>query len=197
MLILLLAMWGRVAFAEDSRSRLDGIPVEALEVFPSAKSHELSLDVGIYPFNPYYTGFSVGGGYTFHFGSAFGWEVVHANQFFSVDKGLTAELADRYQVNPQQIEMLRYLFSSDFQYVFANGKLAFLEDHVRYFRGALLLGPGLIETSARSAFAACFGARFEFFTGETFSWKVEVRDGLGFGGADNILTFALGSGVRF
>lgn len=178
-------------------SRIDGVPVEAVETFPNPKAHELSLGAGIYPFNPYYTGLTIGAGYTYHFSNTFGWEVIHGDQYFSVEKGLTAELADKYQVNPQSIEAVRYTFSSDMVYVFANGKLAFLKDYIRYFRSALLLGPGLVNTTERSEVAANFGAFFEFFTGDTFAWKCEVRDSLPIGGIDNVLTVSLGTGIRF
>ena len=183
--------------AGGDRSRIDGVPVEAVEEFPNLRRHEVSLDAGIYPFNPYYEGLSIGGGYAYHFSSSLGWEVVHAQQFFSVQNGLTAELADKYQVNPQTIETVKYAFSSDFLYVFANGKFAFASDYIRYFRAALLVGPGLVNTNERSEAAANFGARFEFFTGDTFAWRFEARDSLCVGGIGNVLTMSLGTGIRF
>jgi len=177
--------------------RIDGVPVDAVEVFPTVKTHEIELGIGLFPFNAYYYGLSIGAGYTYNFNNTFGWEVLHFDQFFSIEKGLTSELADKYQVNPTSIETLRYDVSSDLSYVFANGKFAFDKDYIRYFRTALLLGPGLVSTDQRSELAANFGLRFEFFSGDSLAWKFEARDSLPFGGIGNVLSFQLGTGIRF
>ena len=75
-----------------------------METFPSLKPHEISLGVGFFPFNAYYYGISIGAGYTYHMNDTVAWEIIHVDQYFSVDKGLTSELADKYQVNPTTIE---------------------------------------------------------------------------------------------
>jgi outer membrane beta-barrel protein len=180
-----------------NQGRIDGVPVDAVETFPTVKTNEIEIGVGLFPFNAYYYGLSVGVGYTYNFNNTFGWEVLHADQYFSVEKGLTTELANNYQVNPQSIEELRYDFSSDMSWVFANGKFAFDKDYIRYFRAALLLGPGVVSTDQRSEFAASFGLKTEFFTGDSLVWKFEARDSLPFGGIGNVLSFQLGTGIRF
>lgn len=176
---------------------IDGVPVEAVEEFPSQKSNELSFEAGIFPFNPYYYGLSIGAGYTYYFNNTFGWEVVHATQYFAVDSGLTSQLADKYQVNPQSIQTVNFTASSDLVYAFAYGKFAFFKDYIRYFRADVLLGPGMASSNVATNLAVDFGIRVDFFTGETFVWKFEARDTLCFGGVGNILSFSLGTGIRF
>lgn len=197
-------MFSQAAFAaalpddpQPDAGRIDGVPVDAVERFPSVKDHEISLSAGLFPFNSYYYGLAVGGGYTYNFNKTWSWEVFHADAFFSVDKGLTTELADQYKVNPQTIEELRYDFSSDAEYIFANGKFVFAKDCIRYFQAGLLFGPGVVSTSQRTEFAANFGLQFEFFSGESVAWKFEARDDLPLGGISNALTFSVGTGFRF
>lgn len=185
----------------DSQAKpMDGVTMEAVETYINPKTSELDLGLGIYPFDAYYYGLSINGGYTWHPSRNFAWEIVHAQYFFSFQKNLTTELADRYSVDPETISTVSYIVTSDIQYVFAYGKFALMEDLVRYFRSSMLFGGGVVALKDNGAtttsVAAVFGLKFEAFTRDNFSWTVEARDNVAFTG-NNYLTFILGTGLSF
>ncbi len=201
-LISFLILSSNTAFALPSsdasaRSTLDGIPIETVEELPGIRAHEIRLGVGLFPFNAYYNGVTVDGGYTYRFSNDWAWEVANFSQAFTVDKGLTAELANKYHVNPDQIERLRFLASTAAVYTLANGKMLLLKDSIRSFRASLLLGPGLVATDANNYLAASYGLKLEFFNSEAFALKFDIRDSLTFSNTRNYVTFSIGSGIRF
>ena len=198
----ILVMWAASTCAATAvwaaeAQRMDGVPLEAVETFPNLKNHEVSLGAGIYPFNAYNYDLAVGAGYTYHFSNTFAWEVVHGDQYFSVAKGLTSELADKYKVNPATIEKVQTNISTNVVFYFLNGKFAFLKDTIRYFRTGLLTGPSLVLTDQRNGLGVDLGLRFEFFSGESMVWKFEARDTVSIGGIENLMSFAVGTGFRF
>jgi outer membrane beta-barrel protein len=176
---------------------IDGVQMEAVENYINPRSSEINLGIGVYPFDAYYYGLSINGGYTYHMSRNFAWEILNAQYFFSFQKTLTTELADRYKVDPTTITTLNYILTSDVQYVFAYGKFALLEDLIRYFRASVLLGGGIVKTSANNSVAGTTGLKFEVFTKESFSWTFEARDAVAFSGMNNYLTFILGTGLSF
>ncbi len=81
---------------------LDGVMIEAIETYPNPQDHELGLGLGIYPFNPYYTGFLINGNYQYNFSRILGWEVIGVHYAYTIQNDLTTELADKYNVNPKK-----------------------------------------------------------------------------------------------
>ncbi|MBC7397398.1 MAG: hypothetical protein H7333_08140 [Bdellovibrionales bacterium] len=176
--------------------RMDGVTLEAVETYVNPKTNEISLGIGVYPFDAYYYGLSVNAGYTYHIDRNFAWEVLNVQYYASFQKPLTTELANIYSVNPKSITSLNYVFSSDIQYIFAYGKFTVLEEQIRYFRASAIGGLAAIKTSSNNTFAGLFGVKFQVFTRESFSWNVEFRDNLAING-NNYLTFILGTGLSF
>ena len=176
--------------------RMDGVSLEAVETYVNPKTNEISLGIGVYPFDAYYYGLSVNAGYTYHVDRNLAWEVLNVQYYASFQKSLTTELADRYAVNPKLIPSLNYVFSSDIQYIFAYGKFTVLEEQIRYFRASALGGLGAVKTTANTALALIGGVKFQVFTRESFSWNVEIRDNLALN-ANNYLSFILGTGLSF
>jgi outer membrane beta-barrel protein len=177
--------------------KMDGVILQAVETYLNPKFNEISFGIGVYPFDAYYYGLSINGGYTTHFSRNFAWEVLNAQYFFSFQKTLTTELADQYAVTPQSIPTLSYIISSDVQYTFAYGKFTMLEDYIRYFRASAIGGLGMVKTTPTSSVAAVFGTKFQVFTRESFSWNLEVRDNFAISTTSNYLTFVFGTGLSF
>lgn len=178
---------------------MDGVQLEAVETYINPAQNQLGLGIGIYPFDPYFYGLSINAGYTHHWSRNLAWEVIHAQYFFPFQKDLATELADRYQVAPQSIPKINFIISTDIQYAIAYGKMAMMEEHIRYFRISALGGVGGVKTSGETKFALAMllGAKFETFTRDNFSWTFEIRDQLTIPGLDNYLTFILGTGISF
>lgn len=176
---------------------MDGVELEAVETYINPTQNQLGLGIGIYPFDAYYYGLSVNAGYTYHQSRTLAWEVIHAQYFFSFQKDLTTELADRFSVDPTVIPKLNYIVSTDVQYVFAYGKMAMMEEYIRYFRASAMGGVGAIKTSDQTRFGVLLGVKFETFTRDSFSWTFEVRDTLAVPGFNNFMTFIVGTGISF
>jgi hypothetical protein len=175
---------------------LDGVMIEAVEVYASPKSSSLDIGVGVYPFNSYYTDLSLNFGYTYRFNQNWGWDVLGLSYFVSFQKDLTSQLADKYAVKPESIEKLQYIFATNAVFTHTYGKFLFMEDYIRYFRSSIFAGPAMVNTNELSAVAVNFGARFELFHGEYFSWTFEFRDALTIYGTGYV-TFTFGSGLNF
>jgi len=175
---------------------LDGIYVEAVEAYPETKSNEFNLGIGFYPFNAYYQGLSVNGGYTYHFNNTHSWELVNAHYYFTFDKGLTTELA-RLNVNPDVINRLQYIVTTNGVFNLMKGKFVFIKNYIRYFQASALYGFGAVKTKQKTSFAGNVGMRLGVVIGERFSWGIEVRDTIAVSGFTNIVTFSLLGGYSF
>src|SRR5690606_27080944 len=126
---------------------IDGIYLEAVQGYIMPKQHQLGLDFGLWPLQPYYNGFSLNASYLYHFNKDYAWEVLNGAYLYTVDTGLTTELASNYGVAPELIERGKQIISSNFVWNIAYGKFTFFENNIRYFRSGLLLGPALVFTN--------------------------------------------------
>jgi outer membrane beta-barrel protein len=199
-------LWSSHVRAEESGERvesfkprpLDGVLIDAVETYINPKSSQLTFDLGFWPFNAYYTGFSLNVGYTKYFNKTIAWEVLNGSYLYSVDKNLTSQLAETYGVNPEQIERLNFALSSSLIYVHSYGKFIFLKEYIRYFRSGFLGGLGLLATNKKSDVAIGLGWRFEVYVNDSVSWKLELRDLIALNNDfTNNAAFTLGAAIGF
>lgn len=177
---------------------LDGVIVEALESYRNPKTNQVSFDLGIWPFNAYYNGFSVNAGYTYFVNKTLAWEVLDGSYLYTVDKNLTSQLAQNYGVNPVQIERLNYVISSNAIYFHSYGKFILAKEYIRYFRSGAMGGVGLVSSNKNTNVAASIGWRFEVYTNDNFSWKLDIRDFISLSSdLTNNLAFNLGTAYSF
>jgi outer membrane beta-barrel protein len=176
---------------------LDGVSIEAVETYQNPKAHQLSLGIGIYPFDAYYTGLNLRAGYTQHLSQSFAWQIFEAAYFFPFQTSLTTQLASNFGVSPKQIETLNYIISTNAMYFFTYGKFIFLKDTIRYFRSSGLLGAGVLGTNMQTNFAANVGFAMEVFMSDSFSWKFSVRDSMTVPSFNQFVVFSLESGFSF
>lgn len=177
---------------------LDGVIVEALESYRNPKKSQLGFDLGYWPFNSYYTGFSVNVGYTYFLDKTYAWEVVQASYIYSVEKQLTSELADSYGVNPVKIERAEYALSSNLIYYLSYGKFIFLKEYIRYFRSGLIGGVAMVASNKQTEVGPSLGWRFEVYVNDNFSWKFDLRDYVTITGeVTNNVAFNLGAAYSF
>lgn len=171
---------------------IDGVFVDVLETYPSPKKHEIGVGLGLYPLNAYYNALALDTAYTYRFSKTYGWEIVNCAFAYTIDKGLTSELAEDYQVEPQRIERLKYIVSSNLIYTHSYGKFIFLEEHIKYFRSSAVGGLGWVGTSEEGGVSLTLGWRFDVFVNNSFSWRIEIRDNIA---TSHYLTFNLGTGI--
>ncbi len=177
-------------------SQFDGVIIEAVEAYPNQSKSEILLGGGIYPFNPYYNSFIFDLGYDYWVSRWFTWEILSFNYLYSVNNGLTEQLADNFGVNPTTIERPNYTVSSEGILHFSYGKFTFIDQKIRYFKTGLLIGGGILQTTQHTLPTANLGLRFDCHVNDTFSWKIEIRDILSFSsGYQNYLSIHLGGGI--
>ncbi len=178
-------------------SLLDGTPIEAVESYLIPKQHQIEVGISLYPFDPYSTGIALDFGYLQNITQSLSWQIIDADLFSSFQSGLTSQLAQNYSVNPTTIEHLSYIISTNLNYYFFYGKFIFFKKAIRYIRGSLLFGGGLLGTSLKNQGAGNFGTAFEVLINDTFSFKFTLRDSLAIPSFTNYVTFALETGVNF
>lgn len=177
---------------------LDGVFVEALQNYSNPRKHHVGFNLGVWPIQPYYNGFSLDFNYSYFFNKDHGWEVLNFSYLYTVDTGLTTELADTYQVDPKSIDRVNYVLSSNYLLTIAYGKFIFFSDNIRYFRSTVVFGPALISSSEQSSIGVCVGWGFETFVNDRFSWKIGIRDNYAFGSNyPNNLVFNIGTSYGY
>src|SRR5207244_3367874 len=126
------------------------VSIEAVETYRNPKTNQIDFGLGIWPLNPYFNGFSVDFGYNMFLSKTYALEFT-GSYIYTVDKGLTSELADSYNVDPREaIERPNYLLGASMKYTLAYGKFIFFKKHIRYFRSQLSAGPAMVITNKRS-----------------------------------------------
>lgn len=197
-LLIFLPLGANAADQKFSEHPMDGVVIEALETYRNPKPNSLEVGLGVWPLNPYFNGFSVDLGYNWIFDKTYAVEM-RGSYIYTVDKGLTSELADSYGVDPQAtIERPNFLIAADFKYTLAYGKFIFFKDRIRYFRSQILLGPAFVNTNKQSLFGGDVGWAVEAYVNEIFSWRLEIRDVIAsIGSTTNNLELSVGMGYAF
>ena len=147
---------------------LDGVVIEAVDVYKNPNGHEITFGIGMFPFSSYYNGFSVNVGYSVHYSKRWAWEILNANYVYAVNSDITSQLADKYGVSPESIEKLSYLASTNLFYTFAYGKYVYSEKYLHYFRSALIFGGGYLSTNENASFTFNFGWRIDVYISNSF-----------------------------
>lgn len=166
---------GRLAYAEDEEERTSTFAVQNRQF---QLGHELHLGVGILPLNAFTKGLTVEAGYTIHFSDLWAWEVGQFTYSFDWDTGLKQELLDNFQVQPTQIETLRWIASSSVILKPLYGKFAWFNKSVVHLELFLELGGGVGQydnpSVLRGAFTAGGGLRLHM--SRRLSFRFDARD---------------------
>jgi hypothetical protein len=176
---------------------MDGVNIEAVETYQNPKRQQIDFGLCVLPIDPYYNGFGIDIGYNHYYDKTYSWQFIDVNYIYAVDKGLTSQLAQDYNVNPRSIERLTFIASSNIQYVMAYGKFVFFKEHIRYFRSSLVAGPAFAVSNVRSTIGLNLGVRMETFINDDFSWVLQLRDVYAPSNIDNNFVFALGTAYGF
>lgn len=185
------------AFADEDQKSLDGVTVEAVETYRNPRSLELAAGAGIYPLDPFYTGFSLNGGLTYYISTSFAWEILGGSYAFSVVKELTSQLARDYGANPATIEKLEYALSSNLVLVPSYGKTVLFRSFLQNFRSSFFAGGGLVKTTLASLPCVSVGFRTDTYITDAFSWRWEIRDYYAVKDAKHFVSINVGTTVSF
>jgi hypothetical protein len=176
---------------------LDGVLMNAIETYPNARNSSLGIGVGVYPFNPYYTGFMINGNFSYRLSRTVNWEIFNVSYALSYHTALTTELAQNYNVNPKSINYLTFIVNTDIVFDIATGKFVALKEYLRYFTFSALLGGGFADSDFQKDFGPVFGFRTEVYASANFSWRLDVRDTMTINNYANLVVFSLNMGLNF
>jgi hypothetical protein len=168
-----------------------------VETYQNPKRNQIDFGLSVLPLNPYFNAFGIDLAYTYYFNKTYSWQVLDMDYFYTVNTGLTSQLAENYAVNPQTIERLSFMVSSNIQYVLAYGKFIFAKQYIRYFRSALLFGPTFASSNKEASVGGNLGLRFEVFVNDDFSWVAQLRDIYVPSNIGNNLAFILSTAYGF
>jgi outer membrane beta-barrel protein len=175
---------------------IEGVTIEALETYQVPKNNQMGIALGVFPFNSYFTGWALSAFYDYRINKSVTWEIINAAYVFSTATNLTTQLAQTYSVNPQTIEKLQYIASTDFLFTTTRGKLLFRDDFIRNFTYQLIVGLGLLNTTQTSEVFGSVGLGMEQVLSDTFTVRLEFRDMIAVDGR-NFAYFTLGTGLNF
>jgi outer membrane beta-barrel protein len=171
---LLLAAGAGTAHAADP----DDAPVYAVQNREYNLKHEFRLGIGVLPINAYVKGLTLGGGYTYHFGNVWAWEIVDFHYAFGIDTNLKQELLENYAVSPTQISSLQMFAHSSVIAKPLYGKFAITNKsvvHAEMFF-ALGAGVGLFINPQAPRVGFDVGAGLRFHLSHYFSLRIDLRD---------------------
>jgi hypothetical protein len=180
-----------------SSNSLDSLPIQAVEALQAPTSYQLAIHGGLYPFDPYFLGLGAGGAFSYRLSRVVSWETIHVTYFSASARGLITELADRFSVNPKQIERPNYQFSTRFAVNWIHGKFIFLGDSIHSFDSGIVLGGGILSTSLQNTVAFTAGLNLELLMSRTFSLRAELIDTFSMNFSLNYVILNIGTGLNF
>jgi len=165
----------RVARAEDEEEQTATYAVQNRQF---QLGHELHLGGGVLPLNAFTKGITVEGGYTVHFSDAFAWEVGQFIYSFDLNTDLKKELLDNFQVQPTQIETVRWIGSSSLVWKPLYGKFAWRNRSVVHLEMFFELGGAVGQFENPSVLRGGFtaGGGFRLHVSRALSLRFDARD---------------------
>ena len=208
---ILALMLSSVSWAS-SPAGLDGVTIEAVEAYPKQVKSELLLGAGVYPFNPYYSVFTLDVSYEYRLNRRVIWEIVNASYMLSSGTDLLSQLAVNSGLTPHNLSKPNFSLSSNFEFPVLFGKFVSLDDEIRFFTAGLLLGAGVISASettfgqnqdsgsTQTTFSPTlnFGFRGHVSVNSSFSCILSIIDQFAItNGSQNYLILHFGGGFSF
>jgi outer membrane beta-barrel protein len=166
---------------------------------------ELNAGVGILPMDAFSKVLVADGAVTWHFSSAWGWEIVQGGYgFLKISTGLKKELLNNFGVEPTQLPSPDFLVSSNLVFSPFYGKLAGLNRSVNHIELFFPFGIAVAKYSNPATIrqGGDVGLGLRWFLGTHTSLRLDARDYLVFQSFSdfsltNEVLFALGLSVAW
>lgn len=182
---MLLTLLPALAWADEDDGLENPGAVAAVQDRLFRMNHELSLGVGVLPWDAFYKGLAVQVGYTYHFSDKFAWQVGRAMYSYDVNTGLEDQLERDFHVKPTTLEQAQWMVGSDLVWSPLYGKTSFLNRSVSHFDAWLLLGGSVIKfnstgsdggtlNSFKPAVNVGLGARL--YSSRRVSYRLDLTD---------------------
>jgi outer membrane beta-barrel protein len=142
---------------------------------------ELNVAAGFLPINAFNKGLTVGGSFTYHFSTAWAWEVVNgAYVYKQLDTGLKTELLENFNVQPTEIAAMDLLLSSSLLLKPFYGKLAVWNRRLIHAEVSIPVGVALARYTNPQAYlpGPLLGVLVRVFLSPHTSLRIDTRDHL-------------------
>jgi outer membrane beta-barrel protein len=145
---------------------------------PYRLGHEFQLGVGVLPLDAFYVGTVFGASYTYHFSDFWAWEIAGAGYSLNFGTGLKTSLFDDFGVEPVRGggERITVLASTSVVVKPLFGKLAIFNSDVIFSETFFVAGVGPIRKGNSWRPAVDLGIGLRFWTAQSVSWRLDVRD---------------------
>jgi outer membrane beta-barrel protein len=140
---------------------------------------ELNAGGGFLPLNAFSKGFVLDGSITYHFSSAWAWEIAQGGYVIaSFDTGLKQQLLDNFGVQPTQLSTPQFLTSTNIVFTPYYGKLAGLNHTVNHVEVFFPFGLALARYENPAVFqqGVDIGLGLRWFLGTHTSLRFDARD---------------------
>ena len=142
---------------------------------------ELNVAAGFLPINAFNKGLTVGGSFTYHFSTAWAWEVINgAYVYKQLDTGLKKELLENFDVQPTEIAAMDLLMSTSLVLKPFYGKLAVWNRRLIHVSVSIPVGIALARYTNPQAYlpGPLLGVDTRVFLSPHTSLRIDVRDHL-------------------
>lgn len=159
--------------------------------------------VGYMPMDSFTKGVQIGAVYTTYFTDFTGWEMINANYVYNMDTGLKKDILDisgGTAAADKIPDFPEFIITTNFVYTPIYSKNLFFNKDVIWGDLSLVAGGGIANYErAGISPIANFGAIMRFFTSEQSSYKIELREYVGFvtGGAEPFMSINVGYTYQF
>ncbi len=178
--MLVSCLFGGRAMAQDAAAIGGGPRVFSIQPRAHRLGHEFQLGVGALPLDAFYIGVVAGASYTYHFSDFWAWEIAGAGYSLNFDTSLEPDLYSDYGVRPVNHggERIHVLGATSLVVKPLFGKLAIFNRGVIASETFFSLGLGGVLLGKYPRPALSLGAGMRFWSTDTISLRVDIRDHL-------------------
>ncbi|HUJ28961.1 MAG TPA: outer membrane beta-barrel domain-containing protein [Myxococcales bacterium] len=139
-------------------------------------NHELEIGGMFEPQDAFSKGVGAEGAYVWHFGEAWGWEVLRGGYVAQLDTGLKQQLVNEFGVIPTQFESLQWYVSSSLMWSPLYGKFALRNASLVHAEAFVDLGAALGHFTSSFEEGPQVGVGARVFLSQSVSLRLDARD---------------------
>jgi len=123
----------------------DGDKMVAIQAKKYNLKHEVTVGPGFLPLSAYYKGFTLGGGYTYHFSDFYAWRFVNFQYVKNISTGLKGSLEKNFGATPAAFSKISYYINTDFVITPLYRKMILFNKTVLHGETFFLFGAGAFK----------------------------------------------------
>lgn len=173
--LIVILLISSLGFAQTTTAEKPAIV--AIQNRPYVLNSELSVSLGYLPLDHFNTYFSAGMAYTKYFNDYIGWEILNLQSPKNSPTGLEKYLIDNFGALPEEFDILKYYFSTNFVYTPLYMKNLFMSRSVMWGDISLVGGYGISKFQDNGNVNTLnAGAIIRFQYEKQQSFKLDIRN---------------------